>query len=167
MADFAETFMDADNCFLDGNYDLAISKYTQAISLARTDEAFQKSYRGRAASYANKGNVQQAIADHKMAADYGSEKSINQLKEAGVYYTPQRPSSSNGKVTFPDGSVWEGNLSNGQPDGNGKMTFTNGDVYEGFVSSVILPFGNNGKMTYANGKVEVGKYALREGFKKA
>ena len=50
-----------------------------------------------------------------------------------------------GKITFEDGSIYEGDLVNGKPHGNGKMTFIDDDFYEGdFVDG--KPHGN-GKYT--------------------
>ena len=42
----------------------------------------------------------------------------------------QREATS-GKHTFDDGSVYQGDLIRGKPDGFGRREFQNGDVYEG------------------------------------
>jgi hypothetical protein len=36
-----------------------------------------------------------------------------------------------GVMTFPDGTVYDGEFSNNRAKGKGKITFSDGDVYEG------------------------------------
>ena len=39
--------------------------------------------------------------------------------------------NGHGKMTFPDGSVFEGEFKDGKANGHGKMTFPDGGVFEG------------------------------------
>lgn len=36
-----------------------------------------------------------------------------------------------GKITYPDGSIYEGQMAADQPDGTGKITYPDGATYEG------------------------------------
>ena len=78
------------------------------------------------------------------------------------------------KVTYADGTVYEGEWRDGGPihrgasrrgvpEGHGKLTFPNGDVYKGDFKNDKRE--GNGKVTYANGDVYEGKFATdkREG----
>jgi hypothetical protein len=54
-----------------------------------------------------------------------------------------------GKHAFADGSVYEGNLKNGFPQGEGKCTFDDGSVYEGNWRDGVVH--GEGKCTSADG----------------
>ena len=61
-----------------------------------------------------------------------------------------------GKLTYRDGSVYEGDLVNGKPHGKGKLTYIYGSVYEGdWVDGEQTGLG---KMTYPDGKVDEGRF---------
>ena len=60
------------------------------------------------------------------------------------------------KITFEDGSVYEGETVNGRPHGKGKMIFNNSSIYEG-------EFANGGtwgegKQTYPDGRIYEGDF---------
>jgi hypothetical protein len=69
----------------------------------------------------------------------------------GVRSTPRQiPYQNTNPWVGEDGSVYEGETTNGKPHGKGKYTYANGNVYEG-------DFANGkkhgkGKLTFANGK---------------
>jgi len=61
-----------------------------------------------------------------------------------------------GKLTFNDGSVYEGDIVNGKPHGKGTLTYVYGGVYEGdWVNGEQTGMG---KMTYPNGEVDEGRF---------
>jgi hypothetical protein len=65
--------------------------------LAETNEEFAKAYFFRASVYfmrGNKADAKQVTDDFKKAADYGHKEALSFLKDHGVDYTPQKPSSS-------------------------------------------------------------------------
>ncbi|WP_461253746.1 hypothetical protein [Treponema sp. R8-4-B8] len=65
-----------------------------------------------------------------------------------------------GKVTYKDGSVYEGDLVNGKPHGKGKLTYIYGSVYEGdWVDGEQTGLG---KMTYPDGKFDEGRFMNSE-----
>ena len=65
-----------------------------------------------------------------------------------------------GKLTYNDGSVYEGDLVNGKPHGKGKLTYIYGSVYEGdWVDGEQTGLG---KMTYPDGKVDEGRFMNSE-----
>jgi len=84
---------------------------------------------------------------------------------------PQRPSSSSSsaastgssslsnksKITYDDGSVYEGDLINGNPHGKGKITFADGNMYEG--DWVNGKRHGKGKSAFTNGDKYEGDYA--------
>jgi len=75
-------YIDDDSC------KKAIEMFNKALSLSKTNEEFAEAYYGRAfASYENRDN---AIADYKMAADYGHKNALEQLKKYGISYTPKK-----------------------------------------------------------------------------
>jgi len=61
-----------------------------------------------------------------------------------------------GKLTFNDGSVYEGDMVNGKPHGIGKLMYVYGGVYEG--DWVDGEQTGMGKMTYPNGEVDEGRF---------
>jgi hypothetical protein len=72
------------------------------------------------------------------------------LKEKKSFIDSLRPSSSSkGKMTYPDGSIYEGELKNGKPYGKGKITWNDGTVYEGEL--VDGKKHGKGKYKWANG----------------
>ena len=60
-----------------------------------------------------------------------------------------------GKMTYEDGSVYQGEWRDGKKRGKGTMTYADGDVYEGKWDEDV--FHGTGKMTYADGSVYDGK----------
>ena len=56
-----------------------------------------------------------------------------------------------GKKTYSNGDVYEGEFKNGVPEGQGKQTFLGGDVYEGAFKNGYRE--GQGKYTFANGDV--------------
>ena len=61
-----------------------------------------------------------------------------------------------GKLTLPDGSVYEGELVNGKPHGKGKKTFSSGGYYEGdFVDG---KWHGKGKVAWVEGDIYEGDW---------
>ncbi|MBR4882076.1 MAG: hypothetical protein IKU19_09080 [Clostridia bacterium] len=59
-------------------------------------------------------------------------------------------------ITYSNGDVYVGEMSNGFPNGQGKMSYYNGDIYEGsYVNGIIE---GKGKFTYAGGDVYEGDF---------
>ena len=56
-----------------------------------------------------------------------------------------------GKLTYSNGNVYEGEFKKGLPEGQGKQTFLSGDVYEGAFKNGYRE--GQGKYTFANGDV--------------
>jgi hypothetical protein len=65
-----------------------------------------------------------------------------------------------GRLTYNDGSVYEGDIVNGKPHGKGKLTYVYGGVYEGdwFDGEQT----GIGKMTYPDGEVDEGRFQNSE-----
>ena len=61
-----------------------------------------------------------------------------------------------GKITMPDGFVYEGEWTNGEIDGMGVATYANGDVYEGMF--VRGKRQGEGTIRYASGEEQSGTW---------
>ena len=59
-----------------------------------------------------------------------------------------------GKIIYPDGIVYEGDLKNGIPNGYGKFTYPDGTQYIGGVKNA--QYHGKGKIIYSNGAVQTG-----------
>tara|TARA_Y100000310_G_scaffold75263_1_gene71527 strand:- start:3275 stop:3694 length:420 start_codon:yes stop_codon:yes gene_type:complete len=55
-------------------------------------------------------------------------------------------------LTYPDGTVYEGEFKNGKQHGNGTMTFLDGDIYEGEFKDD--KWYGKGKLIYSDGVVK-------------
>lgn len=75
--------------------------------------------------------------------------------EEGEFYGFEFFSTSklggNGKITFPDGMIWEGTFFNGKLSGKGKKTHPNGTTEEGDFFDDLL--NGRGKVTYPKGDI--------------
>ncbi len=67
------------------------------------------------------------------------------------------------KIKFSDGSIYEGEITDGIRDGSGILTYANGDVYEGEFDDDRI--SGDGKITYKNGDIYEGEFknGMREG----
>lgn len=59
-----------------------------------------------------------------------------------------------GKIIYPDGIIYEGDLINGIPNGYGKFTYPDGTQYVGGVKNA--QYHGKGKIIYSNGAVQTG-----------
>jgi len=82
-----------------GDYIQAESCYKNALKECKTNEDFAECYISRAGLYVKKNNANQALADLKKAADYGSADALEMLKKLGISYTPQKLSASGSSTT--------------------------------------------------------------------
>ena len=65
-----------------------------------------------------------------------------------------------GKMTYDDGTVYEGDFKDGLANGRGKCEFADGNVYEGEFENDLMH--GRGKMTYADGNVYEGNWLNNE-----
>ena len=84
------------NCIEIGEYETAA--YCISVALDQCpkdrDDILGAIYLQRAIAYNNNNEVDKAIADLKIAADYGNDGALNILNEKlGINYTPQKPST--------------------------------------------------------------------------
>lgn len=65
-------------------------------------------------------------------------------------------------INYDDGTIYEGEVLNGKPDGYGKMMFSNGNIYEGFFLNGKR--GGKGRFTWSSGAFYEGVWVqdLRE-----
>ncbi|MCL2187014.1 MAG: hypothetical protein FWB86_14375 [Treponema sp.] len=99
-----------------GNYKAAIENFNKALSMINANEitdddeiALEEigiiyACRGKANALLNNSN--QAVADWKLASDYGNEEALKALRVSGINYTPQKrtankTSPSGGSSMFP------------------------------------------------------------------
>ena len=68
----------------------------------------------------------------------------------------ERKPHGRGKMTFPDGSSYEGDFVNVMPHGKGKMTYADGSSYEGDFDDNGMPKGI-GKLTRSDGTIYEGE----------
>lgn len=95
-----------------------------------------------------------------------SNSTQNLTATDGGYESPAtnaKAKPSNGTFNYSDGEIFEGDLSNGIPDGYGKVTFPNGNIYVGEVLNGTL--SGRGTMTFKNGEIFQGNFTngLKEG----
>ena len=72
---------------------------------------------------------------------YGNWNDKNQMEGYGIYYIEDRKIVTEGiwhegniiygRIFFPNGDIYEGEMKNSLPDGKGKISYSNGEIYEG------------------------------------
>lgn len=136
-------------CNPDGNHDEGITYITKAISLCDDESEIGNQYYARGLIFVFKNDIPHAIADLKIASDYGCEDALDLLKNKGITYTPKSPppmpskSSSSSpqnpsSITMLKGGTFgiggtSPALTKAPPDftGKGKFLDDNENIYEG------------------------------------
>lgn len=92
---------------------------------------------------------------------FGWVDDAGNIDKGTLYFSGERSgtakiSAKDSTITYSNGDVYVGEMSNGFPNGQGKMSYYNGDIYEGsYVNGVIE---GKGKFTYAGGDVYEGDF---------
>ena len=71
-----------------------------------------------------------------------------------------------GKLTFPDGKIYEGEFKDGSENGKGMVTWPDGRIFEGTFVDGDVQVGSDAKMKYKDGEVLAGPFKNWESYNK-